>query len=221
MRRGLTLLEVLVTAVLLGLVVTLGFAFLLPVMRGSTRGTLRVEMQQQAALALNLLTLDLRRTSVAGLSLRSGPEPVVVAACPVSSPDLRAGLPPPMQPDGTVVWSNFFILYHWSSDPGKLMRREWPPGPPSPTPLETSILNPRRLSPERLADVVSAPSASERVLATGVVSFEILPAPGGTDSMVVQPVRFRLVLERKGNTGHETPERYTLVRSAYLRNQKT
>lgn len=221
MRRGLTLLEVLVTAALLTLVVTLGLNFLLPVMRGATRGTLRVEMQQQATMALTLLSNDLRRTSVSGLSLRSSPEPVVAAACPVSSPDLRTGLPPPMQPDGTVVWSDFFLLYSWSSSTGKLTRREWPPGPPLATPMELSILRARRLSPERLAEVVSVPNPTERVLATGVVSFEILPAPGGSDTLVVQPVRFRLVLERKGNTGQELPERFTLIRSAYLRNQKT
>lgn len=221
MKRAFTLLELLVTMTLLTLVVALGLAFLLPVLRASTRGTLRVEMEQQATVAMNRLVTDLRRTSVSGLSLRSGPDPVAVAACPVSGPDLRAGQPGPVQPDGTVVWSDFFILYSWTAAEAKLKRREWPPGAPSPGPLETSILNPRHLSADRMAEILAQPAPREIVLATGVKSFEIVPAPGGTDTLVMQPVAFKLVLERKGNTGHEKPEQFTMIRTLYLRNQKT
>ncbi len=219
-RRAYSLLEVILSLALITLVMGLTLAFLFPALRASVRGTLRVEMQQQAVTALNRLCSDVRRTSVAGLSLRSGPPPIAVAACPVSGPDLRSGQPGPMQPDGTVVWSDFFVIYYLDESSRKLMRREWPPGPPAPTVEETTIIKPRRLSPARLAQILSQPAANEMVLATDVASFEIEPGPGGSDSEVAQPVRFRLVLERRGNTGHLSQERFIYTRSVFLRNQK-
>lgn len=219
--KAFTLLETLVTLTLLAMVTWLGFAFLLPAMRGSVRGTLRVEMQQQATVALNRLTADLRRTSAAGISLRTDSQPIVVAACPVSGPDLRSGAPGPIQPDGTVVWSDFFILYSWDSTTQKLMRREWPPGPPAPTNAEISVLKARRLTPVRMDQIVASPSNGAQVMAVGVVELSILQPAGGTDTLVKQPLRFKLVLERKGNTGHDKPERFTLTRTVFLRNQKT
>lgn len=220
-RRAYSLIEIIFSLALIGLVAGLSLGFLFPALRASVRGTLRVEMQQQAVTALNRLCGDVRRTSVAGLSLRSGTPPIAVAACPVSGPDLRLGQAGPLQPDGTVVWSDFFILYYLDETSRKLMRREWPPGPPAATTEETTIVKPRRLSPARLAQIVAQSGSNEMVLATEVTRFEIEHAPGGSDGEVKQPVRFRLVLERRGNTGHQSQERFIYTRSVFLRNQKT
>lgn len=200
MKKGFTLLEITVTAVLLSMVMLLAIRFLVPTMRISARGTLRVEMQQTAVVALNRLITDYERSSPAGIGLRLT-APVAVSVCPVVR----------VQPDGADVWSDSFILYSYDVPTRQLRRREWPPGAPSPTTEELTITKARRLGPDRIAGILAEPPARQIILAADVDSFQILQPPGATGDMLIQPVRFQLTLKRQDQT-------FTCTRSAFVRN---
>ena len=203
MRRGFSLLEIVVVCVLLSMVMLLGVRFLVPTLRISAKGTLRVQMQQTAVTALNKLVADYEASSPAGIGTRSG-APVAVSICKLDR----------VQGDGTDVWSNHFIIYYCDIPTRQLRRREWPPGEPPATTEETSILKARRLLPDRIAAIVAEPAPVQTILAVDVESFRILHPPGGDDNELVQPLRFQLTLKRND------ADTLTCTRSAYVRNQR-
>jgi prepilin-type N-terminal cleavage/methylation domain-containing protein len=210
--RGYTLLELLIALGLLGLVASLVSLMLVRTLKLSQKGLSRVDMQQQASLALQRMLTDLRRTSCAGLSLRSSADPKGLAICPISSPQLRSGQPEPVQGDGLLRWSDFFLLYYHDRLGQRMLYREWPPGSPSASAAELSISRARRLDPARLLEVLQGVGRTV-VLAQGVSDFEIVHAFGGRDDLVIQPLRFRLSLFRGS-------EKLQLVRSVFLAEQR-
>jgi type II secretory pathway pseudopilin PulG len=221
-RRAFTLIELTITAVVLLVVTALGALLLARTLKVSTRGTLQAEMQQQAVTALNRLVTDMRKSSAAGISVRSGAAPKAIAICPLSSAELRPGQPPPVKEDGTLVWSSFFLIYHYDESRQQLRYREWPPGLVAATSEEESTVSPRRLSPARLAAVLGSPPPREEVVATGVVAFNVgyPPGSGGSDELYVQPLTLQIVQQRLGNTGGRDPERFTYTRTVFLPEQR-
>lgn len=218
--RGLTFLELLFASGLGLVIAALAGLLLLRTTRATLRGTMRVEMQQQGLLALEKIQASMRRSCAAGISLRSGASPRAIAICPISSPDLRSSEPPPLQADGKLRWSSFFQIFHHHPDRRQLLFREWPPGSEPASSLETSRALPRRLSPNRLAQVLAGSTPREVVLATGVTEFNLLHPPGGSDDLYVQPLTLQLVLQREGNTGHGRPEVFTCTRTIFLPEQR-
>jgi prepilin-type N-terminal cleavage/methylation domain-containing protein len=122
--RGFSLLELMVAMVLSLVVLGLTIAFLIPTMRASARGSARVEMQQQAVVALGRIASDLERSAPAAVSLNTG---AYSAILPKSSP---TATPPPQKTpvvlavqrlanvnsSGDQMWENQMEIYVW--DPG-------------------------------------------------------------------------------------------------------
>jgi len=219
-RRGMTLIELLTTSALVLLVVGLAALLLVRTTRATLRGTMRVDMQQQGVLALEKMLTCMRRSCSGGISVRSGDQPRAIAVCPISSPTLRSGEPAPLQADGRLRWSSFFQIFYYHEASRQLRFREWPPGSVPASTLETSRAFPRRLSPARLAEVLTGSTPREAVLASGVREFNVTYPPGGSDDMYVQPLTLQIVQQREGNTGHGRPEVFTCTRTVFLAEQR-
>jgi prepilin-type N-terminal cleavage/methylation domain-containing protein len=211
--RGYTLIEIMLAVGLFGFIMAVAIGYLVPSLHYSMRTSLRAEEEQQAVIALNRLVADSLTTAPSGFS-PSSTAPLAVGICPLAS----------VQADGTQVWSSSFIIYWYDASSGCLLRRQWPPGGPLPTAQELDTTTPRKLLPARLAQIVAVPATPaqhEIVMARSVQSFNIIYPYPGTDDLLVQPVQFKLVLTRSGNTGQQTPETLTYVRSVFVRNQRS
>ncbi|MBN9418877.1 hypothetical protein ABS71_16160 [bacterium SCN 62-11] len=211
-RRGVTLLELLITMTIVLVVTGLTALLLSSTSRAALRITMRSEMQQQALTAMQRLLTDLRRSCCSGVAIRSGAAPVAVAICPLKGSGVLN--------NGELSWSDIFQIYWYDGSAKTLNCREWPPGAPAATLEELDITKPRRLAPGRIAAILNVPAARQFTLVTGLTSFEISYPPGGSDVLMIQPVTFKLTLERKGNTGRNTPEVYTYQRSFFLPEQR-
>ncbi|MHB2019228.1 MAG: PulJ/GspJ family protein, partial [Candidatus Xenobia bacterium] len=151
-RTAFTIVELLVAATLSILLLGMMFAFLIPTMRASVRGSSRVEMQQQAVVALSRMAEDLEATAAAGIALyvdpaNYNPPAVVPAQGPNWTPMLMSEAPAAGGPgvimsvvklnnvnaQGQQVWDTSAIVYNWDkitdpSDtrfPGVLYRQVW------------------------------------------------------------------------------------------------
>ena len=92
-------------------------------------------------------------------------------------------------------WSEVYDLVWWRKSDHTLLKRRWPPGPPIPTEIERSIIKAKRLSPERLTEILGSDSPG-RVLARGVKEFKLSHA--GTEGSFIQPVTVELTLTEEG-----------------------
>jgi len=218
--RGVTLMELMFTSAILLVVTSLMALLLVRTSRASLRGVLRVEMQQQAVVAMQHILGAMKKSCCAGISVRSGPAPRAICVCPISQPGLRAGEPAPVQNDGILRWSSFFLIYYHDPTRRQIRHREWPPGSVLPTSLETDRSNPRRLDADRLAEVLAGSASRESVLASGVTAFNLTYPPGGTDELYVQPLTIQIVQQREGNTGHGQPEVFSYSRTIFLAEQR-
>lgn len=219
-RRGATMLEMLITLTIVSVVATLTALLLQRVSRATARTTLRTEMQQQALTAVQRLVTDLRGSCCSGVAVRSSAAPLAIAICPLSQPGRRAGSQSAVLNNGELLWSDFFQIYAYDSNAKTLSYREWPPGSPTPTAAELDVTKPRRLTPGRLADILNNPPARQMTLVSGLRSFEVSYPPGGSDLLLVQPLTIKLVLERRGNTGHTAPELFTYRRTVFMPEQR-
>lgn len=122
--RGLTLLEVALSSVLLGLLLALFILVLAPLGRAAATGAERVELRQMAVACVEKLGADLDRTSPPGLTLREAP--TMAAIQPLAA----------LTTSGHQTWENNLILYVHENE--RVTRRAWsalasltsPPTPP-------------------------------------------------------------------------------------------
>jgi hypothetical protein len=219
-RRGVTVLELMITLTIVLVVTGLSALLLSSTSRAALRTTMRTEMQQQALVAVQRLITDLRRSCCSGVGIRSGSAPLAVAICPLSQPGLRAGSQSGVLNNGELLWSDFYQIYSYDAGARTLNYREWPPGNPVPSADELDITKPRRLAPGRIAEILNVPAGRQLTLVTGLAAFEIRYPPGGSDALMIQPVTFKLTLERRGNTGRNVPESYVYERSFFLPEQR-
>lgn len=204
MRRGFTLLEVLVAAVLTLLVMGVAFGYLVPAWRASARIQTRVELQQSAVVALDRLTAELKTSAPGGVTLSDG-VPRILAINPVEK----------VQGNGLVVWKSSYILYVFEGD--RLERIEWPPGGPAASPSQQLPTRAKRLPRSQLVAIASAGDVARRQVAGDVVDFS-WTHPGSPD-VFTQPLTFRLELSR-ATSAQPQAERVVLQRSVHLVNQQ-
>src|SRR5579883_2669017 len=102
------------------------FAFLVPTMRASVRGSSRVEMQQQAVVALSRMAEDLEATAPAGIAIYA---PDAMPADKADLPQLGPNWAPLLMVNGPVdmsivrlnnvnasgqqVWDSHAVIYNW------------------------------------------------------------------------------------------------------------
>jgi type II secretory pathway pseudopilin PulG len=191
LRRGFTLIEVMLGGVLLLLLLLLLSQVLLPMVTGARRGTQQIELQQLAQVSVDRIVRDLSRTPLEGLSFVTGPP--ILAAQPLA--DVTGA--------GDQAWSDKLRLY-WLDSSGQLHYRSWPPGPPNLVRGAPTVNVAFAPTLAELGQLIGGANATDRVLATHVQAFEVdLAAPAPT---------VRLVLAVQD-------QRFELTRSIRLRNQ--
>lgn len=154
-RPGFTLVEVMVAGALSLLVLSLVYAFLVPTMRAQLKGTTRAQLQLEATNALETMARDLYRTAPGAWSLRSDPP----SALGLMRQDTVLAT-------GQRAWDPFVIVYAQLDD--RLVRRQWPPEPPTlALPLPGGGA-PMRLGPDELRQVAREPAVGARWLARDV-----------------------------------------------------
>jgi hypothetical protein len=114
-RKGLTLLELTISATLILLVLGLGASFLLPLLRMQVKGAERAELQQRASVLTEELRRDLSQSNAAGVSLfqQGGEMMLAVHLCEN------------VAQDGTLVWKDRLSVHHWSRSTGRWTRGQW------------------------------------------------------------------------------------------------
>ncbi|MEW6281481.1 MAG: hypothetical protein AB1758_22920, partial [Candidatus Eremiobacterota bacterium] len=158
-RRGFSLAEALVACVLTLLILTLIFQVVIPMARGTVRGSQQIELQQVAGLAMNRLSEDLQSAPPSGVTLVPAgqpTEPVILAMHGLEGIDAT----------GSQVYSDHLVVYWWRQSDGRLWRKTWPPGQPSGRyPATDEVFEP---TADELRALVADRNTTERVQASQV-----------------------------------------------------
>lgn len=206
-RRGMSLLETLLAGTLLTMVMGLVLSFLVPTFRNSSRGGLRVEMQQQASISMERLVIDLEHGAPASVS---------ILPAPAGSNEVSGVAVQRMEgytSSGSQLWETQLIVYYWLPKTQTLKREIWNNGMKPALPVTLLDYHPARITRQDLIDIINDGSAPESTLARGVTKFSVeYPAPP-----LQQPYRIQLTLDRSP-LGQQVPETLTLDRSITLRN---
>lgn len=205
-RRGMSMLELLIAGGLFLVVLSVVFGFLIPSFRNSSRNGARIEMQQQASLAMDRLMIDLERSAPAAVTLL--PSPAQGQASGVAIQRLRG-----FSGGGLQEWESELVLYYWLPQSQRLKREIWRAGLPPALPVVLLDTRPSRITRQDLVDVINDGSASEQTVATGVIEFEVALAK----PPAMQPFTIGLTLARTIQ-GRPKPETFELRRSVTLRN---
>ena len=213
MRRGVTLLEVMVASGLALVALSLTATLLYATSTATARNQVRVDLQQQALRAVGALSLDLAQCTPAGVGLlyASDPNFSPTVVCLHKVADVNNVDPP------APVFDRHFTVY-WTSE-GGFYRRLLPDGQ-APTLGELGLdpLSQTRASrggtQGNLFRMVSPSSQGRTRLAEGVRSFQIVSGselsgsgtpyqPNATPPAVTNPVTFSLTLEKEVKGGIE------------------
>lgn len=197
-RRGFTFVEVLIastlTALLFGLV-AMAFA---PTLRNVGRSLLQAELQQQVDTTLRWIEGDLKRTVGGGVGLLP-PDPDLPQQ-PVALGIVRLDT---VASDGRQVWETQAVVYVWDRTRKRLIRRVYPPEPPTGLDVTFSAESPLQLAPEALLPIATELNNDYRILATGVQRFEVTHG-GASDTAIEPPLAVTLELGRPLPGGRDT-----------------
>jgi len=204
-RAGLSLVELLVTVALMGMLGTLFVWFLVPSMRISGQQSARAELQQQAVLAVNRIAAVLQTTASAGISRRAS-EPVTVAAVPLLNVDNQ----------GRQQWATNMTLFYWDKPGERLFEKVWEQGwaPPD---LTFDPGRPVTATPGQLLAIIDSANGGARSLARGVSRFAVTGAAG--DATLTMPLNVTLELQRTTSQRREV-ESYTASRVFTVRQSR-
>lgn len=189
MKRGFTLLEVLVGSTLFLLLLALAFGYLIPATKAAYQLRLRSHVQQTATVVLAKIRQAAATTAPGGFSW-SDQSPVALAFNPVDK----------LQPANSVLlWAPSYVLYWWDEPAQTLWSGEWPNQGLPPSPAEISITRAKRLPSQRLGEVVaSLPEGARRQMATGVHKFSVQHQ--GDQEAFVQPLIISIELRESART---------------------
>lgn len=233
MKRGVTLLEVMVASGLALVALSLTATLLYATSTATARNQTRVDLQQQAVRAVGALAQDLSQCTPAGVGIyASDPNFTATVVSLHKVADVNNVSPP------APVFDRHYTVY-WSSD-GGFYRRLLPDGqPPTLSELGLDPLSQTRASrggtQGNLSHMISPGSQGRTRLAEGVRSFQIvsgadLSAPTSpyqefaSPPSVTNPVTLCLTLEKEVKGGIERNakgnpcESFRLQRTIWFRN---
>ena len=199
MKRGISLMEVLLALSLTSLVLVVAFRLATQFLRLYRTESLKTDLQQSVLISLSRLASDLQQTVPSGVSV-SESTPVALAVNPFV---VQAG-GQVVDGSGRLTWDDRFFVVAWLPGVDELVRFEHRPGvAPYLTPVRA-----KKLPPANLRDVITnSLPARRQVLARQVVSFAIEPV--GCELELRQPLKFTLEARRE-------QLRFRLSRSVFL-----
>ncbi len=203
-RKGFSLIEILVACVLLILILTLIFQVVIPMGRGTVRGSQQMELQQVGTNAINKLADDLQKAPPAGITRipATGPPPgntpLLLSIQPLSGVDSI----------GQQVWSEQLIIYWWYPGSQELRRMTWPPG--YPLGRRPDIDEPFKPTWNELKRLTDNPRGRDKMI--GLVKDLNI-------DLSVVPHELGVQMEAKSPDG-SPPEIFTLSRRVYVRNER-
>lgn len=204
----MSLLETLVAGTLLTVVMGMILSILIPTFRNTSRGGLRVEMQQQASIALERLVIDLEHGAPASVSvLPAPPASSDVSGVAVQRIDGYSS-------SGAQQWEKQLVVYYWLPKTRALKREIWMNGMKPALPVTLLDYHPSRITRQDLIEIINDGSSPEKTLARGVSKFKV---DYPDDLSKRQPYQIELRLERVA-TGKQEPEVLSLKREITLRN---
>lgn len=186
----------------------LAFQFLIPAVRTSTWGLMRVGMEQEAIGSLARLCGDLQKTEATGVTVCYTPPFVASNPYQQNSDVLNTA--------GEVVWTNEFRITYFDDSADELRWRTWPCSPPGsadPASLANNDRAAKKIPLALVPDLVKDRKVC-RIMARDVKEFRIEPA--GCDVLLKQPLKFTIVIERSGNTGRAKAEQFSFSRTVFL-----
>lgn len=133
-------------------------------MRTAGRGAQSASLQNQAAVSLNWLTADLRRTKLPQVTLFADDQRTALGLVRFSERATSTGM---------LVWEQNLVCYGWHKPSHRLIRRLWPPQPPNLT-LTLSPGYPAPVSPDQLRRIAEAEVDDQRLLASDLDRFDTL-----------------------------------------------
>lgn len=203
-RKGFTLMEALVACALVLMIGALILQVVIPMARGTVRGTQQVELQQVGALALRRLCEDVQTSATAGIVLfpPAGEDPLMLSIHPLRGLDSI----------GDQVWADQLIVYWWKPGENKLWRTTWPHGGVGPGGRTPATDEPFRPTLAELRDIVALDNPWRRVEASQVKDFKL--------DFKVSPCSISLTVEAPAPDSRP-PESFVLTRRVSLRNERT
>lgn len=193
--KGFSLLEALIASALLLLLMALMLQIVIPISKGSVRGSQQVELQQVAVLAVERLRHDLEAAPPAGITAGANDRYSFHRLVDVAA-------------DGSQIMATDLVVVWWERAERRLLRKVWPPAPPvlSWTPPSNGLFVP---TPEEFTQLVTAVGPNQRVLASNVEDFSL--------RLQGSQVLLRLQLQAPAPDGRP-PEGYELNRVVALPN---
>lgn len=113
--RGLTLIEVLLSATLILAVFGLGASFLIPLLGMHLKSSENAELEQRSTLVVEDLRRDLSPSAAAGLSLVQSEDELLLGIHKADD----------VAQDGTLVWRDSLVIHHWTRRDGQWKRLVW------------------------------------------------------------------------------------------------
>ena len=206
--NGFTLLELIISAVLLLILLGLVFSFLIPATRASIKGSIRAEIQQEAMRTMNNIISDLTKSSGSAISITAtmnDPETGPVAVAMVKIKDIL--------PECQREWEQSLILYYWQGKGQPVYKRILSS---SECGIPLSANSPAKLSQSSLLSLAGSAGVKGQVLARDVDEFRITTA--GFGNVLGSPVKLLIRIKRKAASGGGNEEIFDISRSIKLRN---
>lgn len=205
--RGLSLLSVLIGTSVLMLLIGFCHRSLSRASFVLARESTKAELQQKAVLALGELSQDIRLSSSSGVSILAGGSKRLSTICAVQRMVAVTS-------DGSRVWEPKLVIYGWDQRAQELMRRDWPPSPPTLS-LTITPSKPTRLTTPQMLTLAGSRIVTEETLVPHVQDFQI-SHQSGNSANIAPPFDLELVVSQQNKRG----ARFKLRRSCYPRNDR-
>lgn len=159
----MSVVEMMVACIVVALLGLMVINFLFPAMIMSAQGSIRAEMQQRGAIAINRMVNDLEQASIGSVGFLppNAADPTGIGIVRLLSSS-----------DASQVWETGAVCYFYYPSQRRLTRETYPPDPPA-LGLPFNASRPLRISPADLLQIANQPNATEMTLAGDVEAFTV------------------------------------------------
>lgn len=197
---------------LLAIISTLVLEFLIPALKAQARGSVRVDVQEQALVACGKIVADLEGATPGGIGIQKNDGNYKPEVLTVHKLMDASATDPPRQ-----IFANQVVVYFWMPNSRRIGRATWPPDPSNP-PSNVAIPTPAgafRPAPAQMTGLASV-GPNDSWLGADVTSLNVTSAVN--PPLVGPPINVTINFERQINAGEV--EKFQIQRSISLRNSE-